>query len=210
MPVVVECNPCSPVLRTPEGVPDCRNEPFYEDTMRLYVRSSVLPASLGRIEGDRIVVVQRAKYIYWARKLNREIRIVIIGCDEIPGTIAEEVCVIPEARLRREREEEEKEPNWQIYRFRRPLTEEEKAAFITIFQEACERAERVKLYEPPSFFGDGRAVEMLVFIPPFDDESGRVLLSAVFSFHEERVEIIGFNGSLFLGGHFERRPDIGP
>ncbi|MCP3937678.1 MAG: hypothetical protein GY708_20180 [Actinomycetia bacterium] len=198
MLLVVECDPYSSALRFPAGVPDCRDDPFYEDRVRLYSRSSLLPASMGRIEGERIVVAQRAIYIDWARRLGRTIRILIVECDEIPGAIAEKVRVIPERKLRQEREEDDKEPAWQLYRFRRPLTKEEKAAFAAMFQAACSRAERVKLCEPPTFFDDGRAVEMLVFIPPFDDESGRCLLSAVIRFHTERVKIIGFNGSRWI------------
>ena len=116
MLLVVECDPYSPVPTFPGSVPDCRSKQFFEDEMRIYSRfpGSPLPVAIGLIQGNPIVVAQRARYVDCARRLGRATRILIRGCDEIPDAITEKVRVIPEIVLQKEREEDEKKPTLQI------------------------------------------------------------------------------------------------
>lgn len=197
MPTVIECDPDSPVLDVSEPV-DIKREPFFADLERLYRRSSVLPAVLGRVVGGQVKVIQRADYIEWARMLGRRIRVVLSGGLQGIDQIGPQVQVISAEELRQEEERMFQEPAWQIYRFVRPLSAAEQEEFVKIVDSAISVTGRMKLFSAVDFFDHDQAAEFLAFVPPYDDESRRALQASFLRFSLEAVKIVAFNGNYFM------------
>jgi len=197
MPTVIECDPDSPVLDFAESV-DIERGPFFADLERLYRRSSILPAALGRVVGGQVKVVQRAEYAQWARRLGRRVRVVLQGGLQGIDQLGTEVQVISAEALSQEEERMFQEPSWQIYRFVRPLSRVEREEFVKVVDSATSATGRMELCSPVDFFDNDQAAEFLAFVPPHDDESRRALLASFLRFSMEVVRIVAFNGRHFM------------
>lgn len=193
MVLVLECNPNSSVICA-EAPVELKQERFFDDRLRIYERLERLPPAEGEIVRGRIHIVGRQQFLAWARYLGKPIRIAVTGDATDLEDLGPDVQVLTRDDLLREEEEDFTKPAWQLYRFGRSLTDSEKESFRQAVADAVIATGRIKLESSLQYFDSDRAVEFLVFIPPFDHESAKALLRAVLWFHSNVVPVIGFQG----------------